>query len=320
MSDLRERVPGQSLIDELLRQWDAGTIHIDGATNGVVIGEDAEGWYRGVLGERRIAALLATLGPEWTVLHSVPVGRGSSDIDHVVIGPPGVFTINTKFSPGKTVWVGGYGLLVDGVKTRYVANALLEARRASTNLTKASGLTVAARGLIVFVEPARITEKAQPGGGEADPTIEVLSDDELLDELNRAREYSDEQIARIVDAAARPATWSDAVVASSDGAHVAREFEALELEVGPRLSMQRGVARDDASHGALVGGRGAGAMVRSRPSSYSAPRGGQRSPRSGRSSRGRSRRSLPERPILEFALPISGLVALWVWSQSFAGQ
>ena len=98
--------------------------------------EEAEGWYRGVLGERRVAAILDQLSvaqPQspWTVLHSVPVGRGESDIDHVVIGPPGVFTINTKFSPGKDVWVAGRGMYVGGAKQHYVVNALYEARRAS---------------------------------------------------------------------------------------------------------------------------------------------------------------------------------------------
>ena len=134
MSDLRERVPGHALIDELLHQWDLGTIHVDERSNGIVIDEEAEGWYRGVLGERRVAALLDQLSAEqaqspWTVLHSVPVGRGESDIDHVVIGPPGVFTINTKFSPGKDVWVAGRGMYVGGAKQHSVVNALYEARR-----------------------------------------------------------------------------------------------------------------------------------------------------------------------------------------------
>lgn len=62
MSDLQERVPGHLLIDDLLRQWDTGTIHIDTVTNGVLVGEE-EGWCCGVLGERRVAALLATLAP-----------------------------------------------------------------------------------------------------------------------------------------------------------------------------------------------------------------------------------------------------------------
>ena len=33
--------------------------------------------------------------PRWRVLHSVPV-EGGRDIDHVMIGPPGVVTINSK--------------------------------------------------------------------------------------------------------------------------------------------------------------------------------------------------------------------------------
>jgi len=144
MSDLRERVPGHALIDELLHQWDLGTIHVDERSNGIVIDEEAEGWYRGVLGERRVAAILDQLSAAqaqspWTVLHSVPVGRGESDIDHVVIGPPGVFTINTKFSPGKDVWVAGRGMYVGGAKQHYVVNALYEARRASTYLSRLRG-------------------------------------------------------------------------------------------------------------------------------------------------------------------------------------
>lgn len=248
MSDLRERVPGHALIDELLHQWDLGTIHVDERSNGIVIDEEAEGWYRGVLGERRVAAILDQLSAAqaqspWTVLHSVPVGRGESDIDHVVIGPPGVFTINTKFSPGKDVWVAGRGMYVGGAKQHYVVNALYEARRASNYLTRRCGLTVPVTGIIVFVDPNRITHKAPAGGGEADPPIKVVRDTELFNALLVRREFSDEQIARIVDAAIRPDTWSDSTTPSSLGTHVAREFQALEQEVGPRLSLPRGVAR-----------------------------------------------------------------------------
>ena len=136
MSDLRERVPGHSLIDELLRQWDLGTIRVEPADSAVVIDEEATGWFRGVLGERRVAELLEPLGEGWTVLHSVPVGRGASDIDHVVIGPAGVFTINTKYSPGRDVWVGGYGMYVGGHKQHYVTNSIAEAKRAAVLLSR----------------------------------------------------------------------------------------------------------------------------------------------------------------------------------------
>lgn len=44
--------------------------------------------------------------PHREILHSIPVGTGRGDIDHVVIGPPGVFTINTKHHPGRRLDVG----------------------------------------------------------------------------------------------------------------------------------------------------------------------------------------------------------------------
>jgi hypothetical protein len=236
VSDLRERVPGHSLVDELLRQWDLGTIHVDPASDGIVIDDDAVSWYRGVIGERRVAALLAHLGSAWTVLHSVPVGSGSSDIDHIVIGPAGVFTINTKYSPGKKVWVGGYGLYVDGFPQQYVRNSVSEAARASDLLSRAVGMTVPVTGLIVFVDAGSVTRKAPAGGGTDTPTIEVVRDLELLAAFATRPIFSTEQVERIVDKAVPPMTWHRAPSTSTTGKHIALEFEALEAAVGPRLA------------------------------------------------------------------------------------
>jgi hypothetical protein len=301
MSDLRDRVPGHSLIDELLRQWDIGTIHIDETSNGIVIDEEAEGWYRGVLGERKVAAILSQLSEDWTVLHSVPVGSGMSDIDHVVIGPSGVFTINTKFSPGKDVWVAGRGMYVGGSKQPYVTNMLHEARRASNFLSRASGLTVPVTGLIVFVDPAKITHKAVAGGGEYDPPVKVIRQTDLLNEFLARPEFSLDQIARISAAAIDGKTWSVTASASSNASHISREFAALEQAVGPRLQLPR--ARSSAvqpDH-----------PTRSTTRKYSAPYGAPRSP-----SRRRPKKSGLERLVTELAFPVVGLVILWFWLQN----
>ena len=169
VSDLRQRVPGHSLVDELLRQWDLGTIRLDG--DRVVIDDEAVSWYRGVLGERRVASVLQSLDDRWTVLHSVPVGKGSTDIDHVVIGQSGVFTINTKYSPGKEVWVAGRGMYVGGHKQPYVHNSLSEAKRAAELLSDTTGLTVPVTALIVFVDPAKLTRKAAAGAGDFESSL-----------------------------------------------------------------------------------------------------------------------------------------------------
>jgi Nuclease-related domain len=54
---------------------------------------------RGALAEEQVGGLLDTLPRErWRVIHDATLGRGN--VDHIVIGPPGVFTIETKSHPG----------------------------------------------------------------------------------------------------------------------------------------------------------------------------------------------------------------------------
>jgi hypothetical protein len=56
-------------------------------------------WARGAQGERKVGAILDTLGPQWHALHDVSLGRGN--IDHVLVGPGGAFTVETKSHRGR---------------------------------------------------------------------------------------------------------------------------------------------------------------------------------------------------------------------------
>ena len=62
--------------------------------------------------------------PAWRVLHSVPIGISRGDIDYVLIGPPGVLTINTKHHRTGRLALGGDELVVNGHRTDYIAKAL----------------------------------------------------------------------------------------------------------------------------------------------------------------------------------------------------
>jgi DNA-binding transcriptional LysR family regulator len=54
---------------------------------------------RGALAEEQVGGLLDKLPRErWRVIHDATLGRGN--VDHIVIGPQGVFTIETKSHPG----------------------------------------------------------------------------------------------------------------------------------------------------------------------------------------------------------------------------
>lgn len=111
-------------------------------------------WRAGSAGEQRVGARLSALtrrDPLWQALHSVPVGSRGSDIDHVVMGPGGVFTLNTKHHRNGRVWVRGDAMLLGGHHQPYVRNSRHEAARASRILSAACGFLVPVRGLVVTV-------------------------------------------------------------------------------------------------------------------------------------------------------------------------
>jgi hypothetical protein len=79
---------------------------------------DAVAWRRGAAGERRSARLLAPLERQgWAVLHDLAVPRSRANLDHLVIGPGGVFVIDSKQYRGRLqldrfgrLWHGRYPL------------------------------------------------------------------------------------------------------------------------------------------------------------------------------------------------------------------
>jgi Nuclease-related domain len=79
---------------------------------------DAVAWRRGAAGERRTARLLAGLERQgWAVLHDLALPGSRANIDHLVIGPGGVFVIDSKpfrgrlqFDQSGRLWHGRYPL------------------------------------------------------------------------------------------------------------------------------------------------------------------------------------------------------------------
>ena len=112
-------------------------------------------------------------------MHSVPIGERGSDIDHVVIGAAGVFTINTKFHEDARLWVGSKRLLVNGQKTDHLRNSRFEAQRVARILTPITGLRIDAHPVIVLVGIRSITVRERPAD------VAVLRDTELVRWLNR---------------------------------------------------------------------------------------------------------------------------------------
>ncbi|TFD30400.1 NERD domain-containing protein [Cryobacterium sp. TMT1-19] len=222
--DLRGNVPGQGLMIEVLRRQ-AQSGEIVPETGAVLLTDAAVPWRIGALGEIQVGAHLAQLGPEWTVLHSVPVGKGESDIDHVVISQSGVFTINTKRHAGQKIWVAGRGFMVGNHKQPYIRNASHEAKRAEKMLSLATGMTVPVCGVIALVDPASITRKAPPEGDGVE--LRIIDSRDLCATVSGRPVFSVQQVAVIVAAAAQPGTWHAGPHSIEEPAEITAAFHAL---------------------------------------------------------------------------------------------
>ena len=167
---------------------------------------DERAWRIGAGGEETVGGRLEKLTKHgWYVLHAVPVGTGDSDIDHALIGPGGVFTLNTKTHPGKKIWVGGRSVMVSGHKVPYIRNSEFEADRATRLLTEAAGFPVFATPVLVFLTGSLI------------PDVTVKSAPErvlILDRMDlpgafkrRSGILSPEQADAVFEVARRSTTW-----------------------------------------------------------------------------------------------------------------
>jgi Nuclease-related domain len=168
---------------------------------------DERAWRIGADGEETVGAKLEKLtGKGWRVLHSIPVGDRGSDIDHVLIGPGGVWTINTKRHPGARVWISANQMRINGHVVPYLRNSRHEASRATKLLSASLGWTPPIRPAIVLHL-----------GLLADPiTIKQSPDDvDIFESLRVPRAFSKrpailstEQIDQIYAAARDPRTWT----------------------------------------------------------------------------------------------------------------
>jgi len=104
-------------------------------------------WSRGAEGEEVVGAVLEGLAEQgWRVIHDVSFGRGN--IDHVVVGPGGILTVETKSHPGK--------IFLDHLDPKMVGQAYAEKKKLEEiTLMKVDSLLVFSRAYIVGPVPAR---------------------------------------------------------------------------------------------------------------------------------------------------------------------
>lgn len=223
-TSMRARPPGELVIEQLLELQGAvrprsGIARLLGTSP---LADDNVSWYLGALGEIAVGRVLATLPPEWTVFHALPVGKRDSDIDHVVVGPAGVFVINTKHHNNKPVWIAGGTFMVSGHAMPHLRNSAFDADRVERILSERD-LHSPVIPMIVLVDPKSVTIKRAP------KRVQVIDARRLAKWLmKREPVLSPEAVQAVVGVLDDPANWRGAAVPDAD---LQARFERLDGEV-----------------------------------------------------------------------------------------
>ncbi len=223
---MRQRFAAQFIIEKLLHEQ--GTKpprgRLDRFLGRTPLAPASVGWYDGAEGEIEVGALLATLPPEWAVFHALPIGGHGWDIDHVLVGPGGVVTINTKQHRGQRVSVERRTVLVGERSVPYIRHARFEAERITLLLQDRRPLIHPVHPAVVFVNPRSLRYRSLPDDVkvvDARNLVEWLTDLPVI--LGPAARLG------IIEVLDNPDMWGDLPIDS--GAGLMQRFTALEAEV-----------------------------------------------------------------------------------------
>lgn len=195
----------------------------------------ARGWYRGALGELLVGDVLENLGQRWDVLHDLRLDLGS--LDHLVIGPAGVFTVHTANCDGVDVVVDADALVVVGEARDDILIARAEAEEVAHILSTAAGRPIAVRPLLVVVCPRRLVVKAPAGA------VGIISSRDLEKVLCAAPQtLSGDEVAFISDIADLNDTWPTAGEAVLDTQKLYRDFSVIRARMSTALVRRIGWA------------------------------------------------------------------------------
>ena len=107
-----------------------------------------ESFYKGARGEEKVSGILKTLPASYHVFNDFVVGR--NHVDHVVVGPGGVFSVETKCWKGRVSIEDGHILLDGQLPDRSpIDQALREAALVRNSLAK-SGWTGVVTPVLAF--------------------------------------------------------------------------------------------------------------------------------------------------------------------------
>ena len=200
--DLASNAPGAALSDKVEAATPTTSRFQRVAARLLRIRTEETSWQVGAAGERTVGKSLDRLKRQgWYILHSIRL-RSGADVDHLVIGPAGVFTVNTKHHPDARIWIGSHTVKVNGTQYPYLRNSRHEAQSASRRLAAALRIPVPVTPVLAFVNPRELTLASAP------PDILVARGEAIDRQLSSLRSVLMKQDQdRIYDTARHPDLW-----------------------------------------------------------------------------------------------------------------
>ncbi|HWU06287.1 MAG TPA: NERD domain-containing protein [Streptomyces sp.] len=203
-NDLASRRPGAGLREQLGGTGAAGAL-VRVATGALRRHKDVDPRRGALAGERRVGAELKRLARHgWRVLHSVPLPDGA-EIGHLLIGPGGVFAVNTDHRPGASVRIDDGTLRIDdGTPQPYELGGRPGTGRARAALEAYCAFDVPVGTVLVFTGVTALEVVATPAGVRVYGERQVSALAPLTGVLTAT------QVERVYDVARNEEAWLDA--------------------------------------------------------------------------------------------------------------
>ena len=233
------RFAGQSVVEELLRQYGdrPPRSRLARTLGASPLDANELSWLRAAQGEMIVGDILARLPNGYSVYHSLPIRNTAIWVDHLVLGPGGIFSINSK---PRSIPIGDHAV-------PYLRDAQFESAQITALLAAAMPATTVVQPVIVLVNPHKILLARKPDA------VTVIDSPRLRRWLvGRRQVFSPQQQAALAAIIDDPTTWLSGGQPLAP-AHLNARFTELEQQVAAARTRRTTFTVLAASVAVLVG-------------------------------------------------------------------
>jgi hypothetical protein len=152
---------------------------------------------------RSVARELSRLGAGWRVLDDIPAGRRGR-LEHLVIGPGGVFAVTARHDAHQTICLGSESVLVGDSRIHHGRISRDDAAEISGRLSDHVGYAIPVTALVLIVGDRRFVVPDQ----QDDAVVRVATPSSAVRFMRRRPPvWTQYGIERIYAAACEPSTW-----------------------------------------------------------------------------------------------------------------